>query len=253
MTTSRYRLPRFALFRATVGVRILLFSLLVLVPVIAGHAGAQGLAAELGGDAVTRYNWRGLDFGDGASVQPYLRCAFRGFKAGFWGSYSEGFNEIDTWVSYTFTQTNSIGVTAIATDYYFPGAGIRLFNFHGCDDPGGPGAHLLEIGAVVSAPPSVPLSLSGFVNVHNDPGNNVYIQLDYPVTLGELELGLSVGATPGSKANPSAYGSDDFAVINIGVKGVRKIRFGETDLAVSTATIINPQAEIAYLILGLGI
>jgi len=235
------------------GVRILLFTLLIIVPAIAGHARAQGLIVELGGDAVTRYNWRGLDFGDAASLQPYLRGAFRGFKAGFWGSYSERFNEIDTWVSYTVSGTSSISVTAIATDYYFPGAGIRLFNFHGSDDPEGPGAHVFELGAVVSAPRFVPLSLSGYVNVHNDPGNNVYIQLDYPVTLGELDLGFSVGATPGSKANPSAYGSDDFAVIDIGVKGVRKIRFGETDLAVSTATIINPQAEIAYLIFGLGI
>jgi hypothetical protein len=250
MTMSRDLLSFVSPSGITGGLRALLFALLLFVPAIAG---AQGFTAELGGDAVTRYNWRGLDFGDGPSMQPYLRCEFHGFKGGFWGSYSEDFEEIDTWVSYSLTKANSFSVTTIATDYYFPSSGIRLFNFHGSDHPEGPGAHLLEVGAAVSGAPRVPLTLSAYVNVHNDPGNNVYIQLDYPVSLGEIDLGFSVGATAGSMDNPSAYGSDDFAVINIGVKGIRKIKCDETDLAVSTAVIINPRAEIAYLILGLGI
>ena len=226
---------------------------LILLPILTGSAAAQGFTAEVGGDAMTRYNWRGLDLGDAASLQPYLRCEYHGLKAGFWGSYSADFEEIDTWASYTFTKPNSISVTAIATDYYLPSAGIRLFNFHGSDHPDGPGAHLVELGLSVSGPSQVPLSLSTYINVHNDSGNNIYLQIDYPVRIGDIDMGLFLGATPGSKENPLAYGSDGFAAINVGVKGTRSVNFGGTDLTLSTAAIVNPRAEVAYLILGLGI
>lgn len=216
-------------------------------------ARAEGIAVAVGGDAVTRYNWRGLDFGNAASIQPYVRCEYQGLKGGFWGSYSSDFEEIDTWVSYTVSTTNSLSVTGILTGYYFPSAGIRLFNFHGADHPDGPGAHLLEAGVSVSGPERVPLTVSGYVNVHNDPGNNIYLQLDYAATQGETALAFSVGAALGSTENPAAYGADGFAVINIGAKCSRKLKLGESNLSLSTAVIVNPRAEVAYLVLGVGI
>jgi hypothetical protein len=232
---------------------VLIATALILLPIVTGSAMAQAFKAELGGEAVTRYNWRGLDLGDAASVQPYLRCEFHGLKSGFWGSYSPDFEEIDTWASYTLANPASVSLTAVATDYYFPSSGIRLFNFRGCNHPKGPGAHLLELGAAVSGPAQLPLTISAYVNVHNDPGNNVYMQLDCPVSVGDVDMGFFVGATTGSKENPAAYGSDDFAVINIGVKVTRNVNFGGTDLTLSTSAIVNPRAEIAYLVLGMGI
>ena len=218
-----------------------------------GPAMAQELSVSVGGDAVTRYNWRGLDFGDAVSVQPYLNAKLNGLEGGFWGSYSADFEEIDTWISYTAAPSSSFSITAIVTDYYLPSSGIRLFNFHDADHPEGPGGHLLELGLAVTGPSRIPLTLSAYVNVHNDPGNNAYLQLECAPSLNEVELGFFVGATPGSAENPAAYGSDEFAVINVGMKGTRKAKFGETEIAVSTAAIVNPREEIAYLILGLGI
>jgi hypothetical protein len=221
--------------------------------VTSARAYGEGVSVAVGGDAVTRYNWRGLDFGNAASIQPYVRCEYEGLKGGFWGSYSSDFEEIDTWVSYTVASTSSLSVTGIVTGYYFPSAGIRLFNFHGADHPDGPGAHLLEAGVSVAGPERVPVTVSGYVNVHNDPGNNVYLQLDYATTQGETALAFSAGAALGSRDNPAAYGTDSFAVINIGAKCSRKLKIGENELSLSTAVIVNPRAEIAYLVLGLGI
>jgi hypothetical protein len=219
----------------------------------AGRTTAQDFSGSVGGDAVTRYNWRGLDFGDAASVQPYLSAKYRGLEGGFWGSYSADLEEIDTWVSYTIARPDRPSLTAIATAYYLPSAGIRLFDFHDAGHPDGPGAHLVEVGASLTGPSRFPLAFSAYVNVHNDPGNNVYLQLDYATSHDEIDMGFFIGATPGSTRNPAAYGSDSFAVINIGVKGTRNLKCGETEIALSTTAIVNPREEIAYLILGLGI
>lgn len=232
--------------------RVILIAL-VIVTLGETTSAAEGISVQVGTDAVSRYNWRGLDFGDALSIQPYLRCGYRGFKGGFWGSYSSDFEEIDTWISYTLPTTNSVSITGMVTGYYFPSAGIRLFNFHGADHPDGPGAHLLEAGISVAGPDRVPLSVSGYMNIHNDPGNNAYVQLDYLATQGEMALTFSVGAALGSTENPAAYGTDGFAVINIGAKGTRRLKLGESELSLSTAVIVNPRAEVAYVVLGLGI
>lgn len=235
------------------GAAAMLLLVLLMFLVNVTIARAEGVVIAVGGDAVTRYNWRGLDFGNAASIQPYVRCEYMGLKGGFWGSYSSDFEEIDTWISYTIPSEKSLSVTGIVTGYYFPTAGIRLFNFHGADHPDGAGAHLLEAGISVAGPDRVPVTVSGYINVHNDPGNNVYVQLDYAATQGETALTFSVGAALGSTENPAAYGTDSFAVINIGAKGSRKLKVGEDELSLSTALIVNPQTEVAYLVLGLGI
>ncbi len=226
---------------------------LVIVTIGETTSAAERVSVEVGTDAVSRYNWRGLDFGDALSIQPYLRCEYQGLKGGFWGSYSSDFEEIDTWISYTVSSEHSLSVTGIVTGYYFPTAGIRLFNFHGADHPDGPGAHLLEAGVSVSGPARIPLTVSGYVNVHNDPGNNTYVQLDYAATQGATALAFSIGAALGSTKNPAAYGTDGFAVINIGAKGSRKLKLDQSEISLSTAVIVNPRAEVAYLVLGVGI
>lgn len=234
-------------------VLLVILTTLVIVTIGKTTSAAEGISVQVGTDAVSRYNWRGLDFGDALSIQPYLRGEYQGLKGGFWGSYSSDFEEIDTWVSYTVPAASSVSITGIVTGYYFPSAGVRLFNFHGANHEDGPGAHLLEAGVSVAGPERVPLTVSGYINVHNDPGNNVYVQLDYAATQGETALTFSVGAALGSTENPAAYGTDSFAVINIGAKGMRKLKLGESEFSLSTAVIVNPRAEIAYVVLGIGI
>ena len=65
-----------------------LLSTLALAVIVATAAPVQGQTASLGADMVSRYVWRGADFGESMSVQPALTLGFGGLEVGAWGSYS---------------------------------------------------------------------------------------------------------------------------------------------------------------------
>lgn len=226
----------------------------------AGISFSQDLNLSVGADVVSRYIWRGIDVNDAVNIQPSLSLAVGGFSAGFWGSYSLSNNsidntfdqEVDTWISYSFAFENGMSVGALITDYYYPNAGIKWGNFNNYDDPNGPGAHTIETGLLLRGPDAFPISLSGFINVYNDAGNNTYFQIDYTATVAEVPLNFFVGASGGSKENPGYYGTETFNVINIGVKATKELKItDEYGLPVSVSFIINPRTEISYLVFGL--
>jgi hypothetical protein len=229
----------------------IVLSLLILISSISTIWAQSPVSIATGATFVSRYNWRGSDFGDAFSVQPALTLTVKGFNTGFWGSYSANFEEIDTWASYSYQVPNSVTITGLVTDYFFPGADVELFNFNNWDDPDGPGAHTLELGASIAGPAKFPLVFSAFVNVYNDEGKNNYFQLDYSAPLGQTTLGLTVGATTGSEKNPGYYGSDDFAVLQLGAKVSRSIELSDKfSLPVFGQVIVNPNSEQAFMIFG---
>ncbi len=229
---------------------ILYFS--IAFAVNAGYGYAQSPpSVDVSATFVSRYNWRGSDYGAAASIQPALTAEYKGLNVGFWGSYSTNFEEIRTWADYSYQVSNSVTMTGIVTDYFFPDENLELFNYNNWDDPEGSGAHTIELGAVIAGPKRLPFFFSAYVNVYNDEGFNKYFQLDYNPALGESTLGLTIGATSGSKKNPGYYGSDDFAFINLGAKVSRSIEFTDKfSLPVFGQVIVNPNAEQAFVIFG---
>jgi hypothetical protein len=238
--------------------------LLVLVLVaLSGSAGAADpVTIDVSVDLMSRYVWRGLDIAGTPSIQPSITLGWRGLEAGVWGAYtlsnqaSES-DEIDFSMNYTNTLPGGMTVTAIATDYYFPNAGISFFNFNDYDATKNdtipdPGAHTIELGLSVSGPESFPAVVSGYGNVYNDAGSNMYFQLDYPVEVSQTRLDLCCGIARGSKKNPHYYGTDKLAVINVGVSAARDVTVSETfSLPLSVAFIVNPEAEVSYLVAGM--
>ena len=234
--------------------------LLTILLFTSGIAVAQNLDLSLGADVVSRYIWRGIDVNDAVNIQPTILLTVAGFGFGFWGSYSlytsstdyEYDQEIDTWISYDYVFENGIDIGAILTDYYYPGLGIKWGNFNNYNNPDGPGAHTVEAGLSLKLPETIPLKFSGYVNIYNDAGNNTYFQIDYSFSVVKIPIDIFIGAAGGSKANPDYYGTADFNVINIGVKGTKSIKITEDySLPVSVSFIINPRTEIAYLVFGL--
>lgn len=234
--------------------------LAVLFICIASISFAQDLSLNAGADFVSRYIWRGLNINDAINIQPVLSLSVSGFSVGFWGSYSLSNNssediygqELDTWIGYNYAFENGMSIGAIVTDYYFANAGIKWGNFNNYDNPDGPGAHTIETGLLLRGPDSFPLSLSGFINVYNDAGNNTYFQIDYPVTVVEVPLNFFIGASGGSEENPDYYGTEIFSVTNIGVKTTKSVKITEDySLPVSVTFLINPRTEISYLVFGL--
>ena len=48
----------------------------------------KSVTLNFGADVMSRYIWRGIDFGNSPAIQPSLFLSWRGLNVGAWGSYS---------------------------------------------------------------------------------------------------------------------------------------------------------------------
>lgn len=214
--------------------------------------------ASLGADFVSRYVWRGTDFGQSFSVQPALTIGGSGFEIGAWGSYSvaadgAGSNELDLWAGYTFETESSGSFSVAVTDYYFPypGAaedGMDFFNYK--DD--GEGAHWIEPAVSYTGPDAFPISLFAGMMVHNDPDHSLYAEVGYPIEFdGDITLDLSAGA---SVYDSAFYGNDGFAFLSLAVAGTKNLKITDSfRIPVSVTYILNPEAKTDFLVFGVSL
>lgn len=197
--------------------RIPLFALaLALLLSIAGPV--RGQSASIGADVVSRYVWRGTDFGESMSVQPALTLGFGGLEVGAWGSYSisasgAGANENDIWATYTVMASNGASFSFGFTDYYFPGPGADGFFVSN--------AHILELSASFSGPESFPISLYAGRMSRNDPDNSLYLEAGVPVSAFEdVDLSLTAGMVAGAS---DFYGTEGTAFVNLGISASKDL------------------------------
>lgn len=239
--------------------RRLLLALLVCAPALPALAQPD---VGLGADLVSRYVWRGYDFGESFSAQPSLSITSGGLEVGAWGSYAisaADANELDLYISYTVG-----AVTVGVTDYYFPAAppdlgitsGADYFNF----DNDGDGAHYIEPFVSLSGGEALPLALTVATVAYNDPTYSTYVELAYQLALGETELGLSVGSvlaldpidgSPGS----AFYGTaNDATVTSVALSASRTIPITTAfSLPVFGRYVVNPETERAFLLFGVSL
>lgn len=209
---------------------------------------------DLGADLVSRYVWRGIDYGQSPSIQPTLSFSTTNFDVGFWSAYQLGrdastlpTDELDFYLAYTFS-LGSTSLALVATDYYFPN---NVFKFNDFDDEGN-GAHLIEIGAILSGPEELPLYFSGYFNVYNDPDNTTYFEVGYSTVLKEIGIDVFVGATPGGERG--YYNTDEFKIINIGVKASKEIKITDDfSLPVFGSYVLNPNENVAHFVFGISL
>ena len=175
----------------------------------------------IGADVVSRYVWRGTDFGNAAAVQPGIETAVGPVTLGAWGSWSispgpadASGNECDLYAS---TTVGPVGLTL--TDYFFPA-------YTGTDSLLNLDIHVFELSAGADVGP---VSILAAANVSGDDDNSTYLELTY----GALSLGLGNGA----------YSTDgEFAPVSIGVSASRD--------NFSASYIINPDQETSFLVFG---
>ncbi len=224
------------------------YSIVGLIFLIAVPTSAQ---VSVGVEILSRYVWRGTDYGNSPSFQPSVTLTAGNFKIGTWGAYSFAgsgtpFAEHDLWASLEVTlPVGTIGV--IVTDYYYPSAGIEYFNYRG----EGRGAHTFEIGATYSGTESFPLGFKTLFNVHNDPDHSVYLEVSYPVNVEGVRALFFGGA---ALKKSTWYGTARAAIVNVGVTLGRQVKVTEAfSLPLSASFILNPEAEQSYLIVGVGL
>lgn len=209
---------------------------------------------SVGGDLVSRYVWRGTDFGQAPSIQPGLDFTTGGFSIGVWGAYQLGrdaselpADELDLYLGYSLELGRS-SLDLVVTDYYFPNAGGRFGDYDG----EGKGAHIVEIGATYTAPESFPIYVSAYVNVHNDPDNSSYFEIGYSTAVKNVGFDIFAGATPGG--TNMFYGTEKFAFVNVGITASKEIKISDDfSLPLFGSYIINPQQDKGFFVLGISI
>ena len=224
---------------------IALALLLVLAP------GVQAQQFSFGADLVSRYVWRGYDYGESASIQPTLAYTYGGTEVGTWASYAlvpDGAlaNEHDLWLAHTL-DLGGAAFTFGLTSYYFPNAGADFFDL----DSDGDGAHYLEPFVGYEGDEGLPITLMAAVFAYNDPDHSVYLEAGYPFTLAGTDLSLTMGGVP---QESGLYGTAGAALTNLGLSASRDLGLSDkVALPVSVAYVLNPYAERSYLVFGLGV
>ncbi len=231
-----------------------LLFLLLLLPLIAVDAQAQkareesGPELSAGADLMSRYVWRGTDFGDSPSIQPTVEFAWDFFKIGSWGAFTtNGTNmqEADLYMACDlFDGMFSVGVT----DYFFPND--TLDNNKYFDFKDGSTGHTLEANLAFNGTETIPIGVSFNYNFYGyDEDNSMYLEFTYSGKVRDNAFDLFMGFA----LDDGLYGKT-FGVVNFGVTAHKEIKFTESfSLPVQASFITNPQAENMFLVFGISL
>ncbi len=219
------------------------------------------LKLNIGSDIVSRYVWRGTDYGNSPAIQPTLSISAANFEIGCWGSVATNsfYKEIDLYVKYTYKN-----FSLIFTDYYIPSTNgtpaspdTRYFTFKDKTT-----AHAFEGSLLFKGGDKFPLWLLGGAYFYGNDKRwgydaqkdidektyfSSYFEAGYTFAIQENSLDLVIGITPSA----GAYGNK-FGVVNMGVSGIRKIKISDNfELPLKASLIFNPQASTAFFTLGI--
>jgi len=233
-----------------------LFQLIILMLLLSqtsqsAFAQQEGGKFDLGADLVSRYVWRGTDFGNSPAIQPWASYSNSGFTIGAWGSYStnsNGMQEADLFVSYDIKEA----ITLTVTDYFFPNgssAGNKYFEY-GEDKTG----HVLEGTAAFNGVDAFPISVMAAYNFYGaDKDNSLYFELGYGSTYKDVDYNVFLG---GGTGNYYLYGenSDDFGIVNLGITMSKEVQITDKfGLPINGSLIFNPTAESIFIVFGVSL
>jgi len=224
------------------------------------------LTLDFGADVVSRYVWRGTQFGGNApSIQPALSVGLRGFELGAWGAYSlSGQNygqEFDLFLSYTFLNEM---FTLTVSDYYFPDDSLEYNYVEWNRDATG---HILEGTVAFNGTENLPLRFLAAFNFYGNDAitlnddfskkgiqysNN--IELGYSFAVNSILCDAFIGGTLSNpnidKGEAGFYGTGP-GIVNIGLTASKDIAISDKfSLPVTASIITNPQAESVFFVFG---
>ncbi len=196
---------------------------------------------DIGVDLMSRYVWRGTDYGSSPSIQPYLELGLGGFALGVWGAYTTnlpGVQELDLYATYTFSDVVTIGIT----DYFSPD---EIFGYDYYEYRVDSSAHVFEGMASFNGLENLPLTFMVGHNFANDSQNSTYLELGYSFSILDIFLGTGNGI----------YTTDGkFNVVNLGITVSKDIKITEKfSLPISASFITNPQAKKIHFVFGISL
>jgi uncharacterized protein (TIGR02001 family) len=227
-------------------------SLSIVVLSTAPATGQDALETSAGADIVSKYVWRGVNQGAGASFQPALGLSYKGLSVGAWGSVS--FANPDPY-ELDFSVGYSIGGFSLGiTDYYWNGTEGSFFDYH-VDN------HLFEGNLAFSFGEKFPLTLSWNTffagNMDKDEDGeqlfSTYIEAAYDFSLGGLDFTASIGAAPWDSFAwlAPANGKSGFQISAISLTGSKKLEITSTfSVPLFVQCILSPATDAAHLVVG---
>lgn len=233
---------------------------------------------DFGVDLMSRYIWRGTQFGgDTPSIQSTLTLNNGGFTFGAWGAFSAGgqniSQELDLYMSETFWKKV---FTVTLTDYFFPVEGINYNYFkYGKNVTG----HIFEGTLTFNGVKEFPFTIMVATNfygadaarIENNPQNpyfnqktgiqySTYVELGYAFLVKDVSLNSFMGfnCTSPRKADlatgfagEQGFYGNSFGVVNLGITAKKSIPItNKYSLPISTSLITNPQAGKVYFVVG---
>jgi hypothetical protein len=236
----------------------------------------SSVQVNFGADLVSRYIWRGTDYGNSPSIQPNLSLTAGGFKIGAWGCYGFGsykqkvndsttldmghYAEFDLFVSYTLK-----GFTLGVTDYFFPNplnpnSGNKYFNYKSLTT-----GHSIEASLTYDGPAKFPVQVyvgtmiygndpvedsTGAFTDRNENNFSTYIEASYKFNI--KKIGVDVKPFIGGIPFGSILYGPQAGIVNLGLTASKAIKITEHySIPIYTSVITNPQAESVFLVFGL--
>jgi hypothetical protein len=221
-------------------------SYLLINSAIAQNDKSDSIDFNGGIDLMSRYVWRGLDFGNCPSIQPYVEADYKGYKLGAWGAYKttgQGWQETDLYLTKSFEH-----VTFAVWDYYSYNdtVGGDFFNIKKETTP-----HMLELQVILNGGEKLPLKLLGSWFFYGAaPEKSFYVELSYSTELANgNSLDFFCGMTP-----QKGYYASKTAVVNLGLKYAKSVQVTEKfSLPVQISLVMNPDQKQLYLVAGISL
>jgi len=212
-------------------------------------------------DLMSRYIWRGLDFGGSPSIQPGIEYNIGGLTLGTWGAFttnSPGTQETDLYISYTFVEKFSLTFT----DYFFPdeiNSGYKYFDFSESTT-----GHIFEASASFNGTKKYPITFLIATNIFGADAKKInadgtsgsiqfstYAELAYSFKYLDAFIGFNL-TNPDESLGETGFYGNSFGVTNLGISTTKTIKItNDFELPLSVSLITNPQAENIYMVAGL--
>lgn len=231
-----------------------------------------------GADLMSRYIWRGMDYGNSPAIQPNIAFSWKGLTIGAWGSYAfakhsiqindstiedaGNYSEMDLYISYTFKW-----FTIMAFDYFTinglnPNEGNRYFDYKNSTT-----GHTVELCLTFDGPESFPMQIMASTLVYGDDKDkdstgaygygdknnfSTYFEIGYNINLKRIGVDLKpfIGGIPFGSSWYGPYAG----ITNIGLTAKKEIPITQQySLPVQASLVTNPQAQTVFLVFGISL
>jgi len=209
-------------------------------------------------DIISRWIWRGVDYGSSPTIQPYLSITTGNFEFGTYGSVTtrNTYSDLELFAKYNYKN-----LSLVVTDYFFqdglPLGGptntmtpnTKYFNFDNHTT-----GHLTEA-TLQYKTKNLSLQANTFIygwwdkDIYNKQKYSTYIEAAYSIYIKDNKLDIFVGGNP---FDSPIYGKRN--IINTGITGYKTLNITDKyTIPLRVTLVTNPTTEKIYLVLGISL